>query len=364
MLWISTAAAGVLGTYGGAAVPGNAGVAAPSTLSSWSNPAAMRSEKVDGSAEYLLGRSTFGLDGQELSPSYDTDGLLLGVVVNGYWLRLPRTYAGLSVFMPRKGPFSWYEVPPEDETYPATPHVPRFESELDRLDLAGAVSADLVRERLAVGLGFDVSAEVETYTFVEVEDADVPEEAGKGQAVTISPTFHPYLGLWGSVGPLQLGLVGRTERKMHDFGATYVDVQGLEVLYRHEFIRHYAPPSVTLGGAVSMGEGLSVRAEGSWERWSGAVDPFGEPLGWSDTVTGRAGLEWTRQRLWASGGYGFDPGNAPNGLMLDGLSHAATLGAGWRFDRVSVQAGLRARVFPDDGGFSGRFLAGSLGVRW
>ncbi|MDP6934292.1 MAG: hypothetical protein QGG40_15305, partial [Myxococcota bacterium] len=289
---------GVLDTWGMGEVgdAGNAGVAVPGLSSPWANPAAMRTARLDESAEWLQGTADFQVDGEDVRVSEGPSGLLAGLVVGGYWLGLPPLHAGVSLYLPARGPFNWIEAPEGNDEVDPTAQVPRFANGLDRLDISLAAGMHLF-PRLSLGVGVDAAARIETLTFVVLDDLDVPEEARKGQDVTIRPTFHPMVGLLLELGPLErpvsLGLVGRSERYMEDFGVSSVELGGLlGILYRHYYIRHYRPPMATLGASWSPVSGISVRAEGSWEQWSRAQGPYGEDLSgsWGDTQTARVGV--------------------------------------------------------------------------
>ncbi len=398
--WIAGVAAGPLATYGAgtAGDAGNAGAASQDPHAAWYNPAAMDSAKVDESAAWLFGTSQFSVDGQEvqvITPTQEdpplgttpTNGLMLGLVVNGYWFRVPRVNLGMTAFLPVTGAFSWTEIPEAvgDESPP--PQIPRYQDQLNRLDLVLAANVWLT-DQVALGAGVDFGADIETLTYVELEDVSDPDSASKAQDVAIRPTLHPYAGLFVKLGspetvPVQLGLVGRSARQMDDYGTTYTNLAGLKVLYSHGFVRHYAPPRLTLAGAIQPVEGLSLRAEATWEGWSRAVDSLGQPLeeSWRDIVTGRVGLVYQRGSWTAAAGYGFDPGAAlsipADSLIVDGPSHALNAGLGVDLFTLeeggilSAHLGGRFRGFPSrelldaTGGahtFSGRIWAVSVGV--
>ncbi len=385
---LSSAHAGVLSTYGGGAVgsAGNAGATVRSPLAAWHNPAAMRSPRIEESAEWVYGQHRFRHNKKTLPVTPDANGMLLGAVVGGYWLRLPEVNVGLATYLPLAGPYSWLEEPEGWRKTLPSPEVPRYADELNRMEVALAANAWLT-PWLSVGIGVDASADVETITIAELDDIDKPETAKKAQEVTIRPTFHPYAGLLVTAGEadgqqLRLGLIGRTARSMHDYGESGVKILLLNAVYAHNYRRHQAPRSVTMGASIDGIGPLEIRAESTWAEWSEMTGPYDDDLGeaWRDTMDLRLGVEakWSQFSLQA--GHRIEPGplrQVPVGTAyLDGAARTWTAGlkrqvAETRQRQVHLILGVQrthmgGEVVPDPSGtlrrFSGTLTAGRVGV--
>ena len=366
LLLLAPAEAGVLGTWGGGEIgaAGNAGVATSDAHSAWYNPAALHAENFDATGEIVYGNAEFSVippKGQSETPfAANSRGALVGVALNNYWLGLPRSNFGLSLYVPAKGPFSWYD--PEDALQNEEPNVtlPRWSSELSRLDAAVGGNYWL-NDHVAIGLGADISATFLTLTFVEIDDLDDADAARKGQDVTITPTLHPTAGLVVLAGDpqgpqVQIGLLGRTGRWMDDSGTTFIQMMGGSFVFKHHYYRYYAPPTLTLGVDVRPVDALSLRAEASYESWSRAHGPFFEDLSgdWSNILTPRLGVRVSVDRVRILGGYAYDPSPARsiprNTLHVDGASHALTAGLGAVLNTVNernltAQIGVRSQRF-------------------
>ena len=346
---LSIAQAGVLSTYGGGEVgsAGNAGTTVRSPLAAWHNPAAMRTPRIEESIEWLYGVHRFTVDGDEIDVTDDANGLLIGAVVNGYWFRVPALNIGIATYLPMAGPFSWKEPPEGKKNTAPTPRVPRYTDELNRLEIALASNL-WITDGLSIGVGVDVSTEIETLTIAAVEDIDKPEEAKKAQDIRITPTFHPYVGVMvvagepGSPG-LRLAVVARTARQMHDFGRSSVKLFTLDAVYRHEYFRHQAPRSVTLGTAIVCPAGFELRADSTYAAWSEVVGPYGDDLGaaWGDTVNLRLGVVGDWEDISVQLGHAIEPSpmrQVPAGTAyLDAPARTWTAG----LSRVLVRPGAR-----------------------
>jgi len=393
-LFVGSAHAGVLETWGGGEIgsAGNAGVATSDAHSAWYNPAALDAENFDATTEIVYGNAEFSVSpakGKTVEPySANSRGVLLGVGLNNYWLGLPRSNFGLSLFLPAKGPFSWYD--PEDalKDEPASATLPRWSSELSRLDAAVGGNYWLT-DHFAIGAGVDISATFVTLTFIEIDDfydLDDPDAARKGQDVTITPTFHPTVGMVAIAGDpdgahARIGLLGKTARWMDDSGTGYVKLfsGGENLIFQHHYYRYYAPPTLTLGVNVRPVESLSVRAESSYGAWSRAHGPFYEDLSkdWSNTVTARLGAKVSVDRVRILGGYAYDPSPVRtiprNTLIVDGPSHSLTAGLGAvvrTMDERNLTAmiGMRSQRFASTtieakGAGNPEFEGGLLGFR-
>ncbi len=374
LMAISSARAGVLDTWGGGEIgaAGNAGVATGGPHGAWYNPATLDADRFDALAEVVYGNAEFSVEpakGRAVEPySAGSRGVLLGIALNNYWLGLPKSNLGVSLYLPASGPFSWYD--PEDTFKDGVPNatVPRWSSDLSRFDAAVGGNYWLA-DRFAVGAGVDISATFITLTFVEIDDLDNADDARKGEDIKIVPTFHPALGFVGIIGDLdgaqvRVGLMGRAARWMEDRGTTFVSVLGGDFLFRYHYYRHYAPPTVTLGVDVRPVEPLSIRAEASYEAWSNAHGPFFEDLSadWTDTVTFNMGAKVSVDRVRMMAGYAYDPGPAQsiprNTLHVDGPSHSLTAGLGAVLKRVDERC-LTALI----GGRSQRFVPHTLAAR-
>ena len=335
---VGLAQGGVLATYGGGAVgsAANTGAAASSPLSAWHNPAAMDTPRIEESVEWLYGQHRFRHNGAALSVTDDANGVLLGTVVNGYFINIPQVHMGLATYLPVAGPYAWDEVPEGWEKTAPTPQLLRYKDELNRMEVAVAMNAWLT-PWLSVGLGVDASADVQTITVAALDDINAPETARKAQEVGITPTFHPYAGVLVQVGEedaqqLRLGLVGRTARAMRDFGESGVQILALNAVYAHDYRRHHAPRSVTLGAAVAGLGPLELRAESTWAEWSEITGPYGESLdpAWRDTMDLAVGLEGSWDGVAVQAGHRITPSAArqvPLGTAhLDGRGSTWTLG--------------------------------------
>lgn len=387
LLLLATAHAGVLDTWGAGEIgaAGNAGAAADGPHAAWYNPAGLRAEQVDASAELAWGSAGFTLDDTELEAE-GTSGALLGLQLNERGLGLPTANLGVVLMLPFAGPYTWHDPSPPVLDRAPEPNVPRYSSDLSRMEVVLGANT-WIGEHFAVGLGADVSSSFVTLTFVEIDDFDAPEESRKGQDEVIKLTFHPTMGLLVALGDPEsvhgrLGLVGRTSRKMDDSGLSSAEMLGATFVFRHHYVRYYAPPSLTLGGELVPLEPLSLRAEASYEAWSQAVGPYAEPLGdgWRDVVTVRTGARLALGRMRLLAGFGYDPGPAeriPAGtLHVDGSSYALTGGLGAVVARpaegrsVVVHTGLTSQRFTptrlrgDDGAhtFEGSLLGLRVGV--
>jgi len=388
LLLIGTAQAGVLSTYGGGTVgsAANTGAATSSPLSAWHNPAAMDTSRIEESVEWLYGQHRFEHNEAPMFVSDDANGLLLGAVVNGYWMRLPQVHMGLAAYMPLAGPYAWTSDPEGWEKTAPTPQMPRYHDELNRMEVAIAMNA-WVTPWLSVGAGVDASSDVYTTTVAALDDIDAPEEADKAQEVGITPTFHPYAGLLISVGEedaqqLRLGLIGRTARSMHDYGMSEVEILSMNAVYAHDYQRHHAPRSVTLGAAVDGIGPLELRAESTWAEWSEITGSYGDSLdpAWQDTMDFAVGVEgqWTGFSVQA--GHRISPSAArvvPIGTAhLDARSSTWTVGLKreliqTRQRLISLVIGLQKTSFageylPDPSGslhrFGGTLTAGRIGI--
>jgi hypothetical protein len=346
---LSVSQAGVLTTYGGGEIgsAGGAGATVRSPLSAWHNPAAMRTPRIEQSLEWLYGAHRFTENGKELQVTDDANGIILGAVVGGYWFRVPAVNIGIATYMPLSGPYAWTEDPATAEHTRPTTQVPRFADELDRLEVALASNV-WITDWLSVGFGVDASAEIETLTIAAVEDIEKPEDSKKAQDIRITPTFHPYAGLLVVTGApgepgLRLGLVARSAREMHDYGRSNVKLFELDVLYRHEYIRHQAPRSVTLGTALVCPAGFELRADSTYAAWSEIVGPYGEDVGdsYGDTMNLRLGLVRAWEDTSIQIGHAIDPSplrQVPAGTAyLDAPSRTWTAG----LSRVLVRPGRR-----------------------
>lgn len=382
---VLAARAGTLATWGAGEVghAGNAGVAADGPHAAWYNPAAMAGEGPEVSLELVWGAADFEIDGETAGVTDPTRGLLIGSVFSGRPMRLPWLHLGVTTFFPFGGPYRW------DESAEPGPEMPRFEDELTRIDMAAAAGAHL-GERLSVGVGADLGRDVETEAWITEPDDGDPEGVDWSQAMRVRTRAFPFAGAIAVIGDpggrrLRVGLVGRTSRSMREEGTTYIDRLDVSALQRRSFVRFQAPASLTFGAEGIPGDRLSVRAEGSWERWSYAVDSRGDPIGdaWTDTLTFRAGIRAVAAGWAVLGGVGLDPGPAtrvPDGSSIfDGPSYSATVGLSApiiHLGRKGAGPPLRATLggklteFPTstlagvDGShsFHGTMLGGRLGV--
>ncbi len=346
---LSMAHAGVLSTYGGGEIgsAGGAGATVRSPLSAWHNPAAMRTPRIEESLEWLYGSHHFEVDGEELDVTEDANGLLLGAVVGGYWFRVPAVNIGIATYLPLSGPYAWTADPIQAERNAPTPQVPRYADELNRLDIAVAGNV-WITEWFSVGMGVDVSAEVEVKTIARIEDIEKPNESKKSQDAAITPTFHPYAGVLVVTGDkgtpgMRLGLVARSKREMHDYGVSKVKLFDLEARYRHEYFRHQAPRSVTLGTALVSPSGFELRADSTYAFWSEVTGPYGEDLGgaFGDTMNLRLGLVGNWEDISVQVGHAIEPNpmrQVPAGsAYLDAAARTWTAG----LSRVLVRPGRR-----------------------
>jgi hypothetical protein len=346
---MAVAQAGVLTTNGGGEIgsAGGAGATVRNPLSAWHNPAAMRTPRIESSLEWMHGAHNFEADGEAIDVTDNTNGVILGTVVGGYWFRVPAVNIGIATYLPLSGPYSWHNVPIQAERTRPTPQVPRYADELNRLEVAIAGNV-WITSWLSVGFGLDASSEIETLTIAQVEDLNKPEESETAQDITIKPTFHPYAGLLVTAGDpgepgLRLGLVARTARQMHDFGTSNVKLFDLDVQYKHSYYRHQAPRSLTLGTAVLCPNGFELRADSTLGLWSEVDGPYGEDLGAAmrDTINLRLGAVKTWDDLSVQLGYGIDPSamrQAPQGsAYLDAPTRTWTAG----LSRVLVRPGRR-----------------------
>jgi hypothetical protein len=210
--------------------------------------------------------------------------------------------------------------------------------------------------------------------------------------VSIRPTFHPFFGLVATAGKpdtlgFRLALVGRTAREMHDYGESSVKLLLLDAIYKHDYTRHQAPRSATLGTALSCPTNLcpvdlDFRTDITYAAWSEVVGPYSEDLGsaWQDTVSIRLGLEARWEKTALQLGHGFDPSpldHVPAGtIYLDAPSRTWTAGLSQVIAEpgardVRVLFGLHRTRFqpgiaPDPSGrehvFGGHFTAVRLGL--
>ncbi len=379
LLLLCTALAGPLSHWGA----GESGFSAATATddgpyAAWTNPAAMQTDRIESSVDLVAGSASLDVDG---APVYAqaAPGLSVGATLNGYFANVPAAHLGIALHLPVVGPYGWSAEPEAipDTTEPL-PQVPRFSQDLTRLE--AAVAGNIwVADSLSIGFGVDVSASIETLTDVIIDDLAAPEDALRAQDVTIKPTFHPYLGIIGIIGDqdqthVRIGALGRTGRRLKDFGTSNLLFGSGAFVYRHNFVRFYAPPTGTLSVDLRVPGTASFRAETSLEAWSVAPGPYGEDLGesWTNSVVTRVGLRGDFAPVHPMIGYSYDPGPAagiaPNSLHLDGASHVFTGGLGARvFDQdgqsMDVHAGALWRLFPESQ-LQGHSLNGHLaGVR-
>jgi len=346
---LGVAQAGVLSTYGGGEIgnAGGAGTTVRSPLSAWHNPAAMRTPRIEQNVEWLYGSHRFEVDGKEIDVSDDANGLILGAVVGGYWFRVPAVNFGVATYLPLSGPYAWKEDPIQADRNAPTPQMPRYADELNRLDIAMAGNV-WITDWLSVGVGVDVSTEVEVVTTARIEDIDKPNDAKKAQEASITPTLHPYAGVLVVTGEegtpgLRLGLVARSARQMHDHGVSKVKLFELEARYRHEYVRHQAPRSVTLGTALVSPSGFELRADSTYAFWSEITGPYGEDLGGAmgDTMNLKLGVVGNWEDVSVQVGHAYEPN--PMRQVPVGSAHLDAAARTWTagLSRVLVRPGRR-----------------------
>jgi hypothetical protein len=245
---------------------------------------------------------------------------------------------------------------PEDPFYP-------FYERTERLVILPAIAVR-AHDRVAVGMAVNVLAALDGEV-VTVEgparaleprvDEEIPLRARlhAGTRVEILPRWTAAL-VWRQAFSVPFATTTRNT----------VAGENIDLDIRAEGL--YTPMQLVLGNLVRLDEhDLALTLDVTWSRWSAwdgpyvtvrsdlpLVDPIeGElpDVPWKDTIAARAGGEHTRGPWTFRSGYGFETSPVPRrqrGVtnLLDGPKHTVSLGAGWAWGALRIDAHLQMQL--------------------
>ncbi|HZS40497.1 MAG TPA: hypothetical protein VFF06_26880 [Polyangia bacterium] len=236
---------------------------------------------------------------------------------------------------------------------PDQPFFPLYDNRTQRLIVLPSLAARLARG-WSIGLGFNYLAGLGGRV-------SAAEGATRAIEARVDESIFSHLAVnagvrWQESARLALALVYRQEFGVPFRTVSRNTVAGQPIDLDVDAEELFTPHELVLGGALALPKRLLASLDLQWSHWSGWRGPYvtvtsqlplvggldARPpsVGFNDTFSLRAGLEWTaleraRLALKLRGGYGFETQAAPASQpgvtnLLDGPKHRLALGGGVR----------------------------------
>lgn len=260
---------------------------------------------------------------RELEPRSDTTGQpVLGVLNMGVVssLGIDRLRVGVLVALPvlNGAPQGGFFADERERLFSNRLHYELLGDRVRRYDVRFGLGLRLT-ERLSLGLGGAWLPTVETRNDVflqnptDQENVDLIVEAYQGSRIGLTAGLQYEPAEW-----LRVGIAVRDAVSMRVEGGNVIRIRGFEedpetwpVEQRIDLTPFYSPASVSAGVSADIGA-WTLSSDATMERWSRYLNRQSEPTDFSDTVSGRLGVEFGYSPdTTVRGGLGYVPSPVP-----------------------------------------------------
>lgn len=203
---------------------------------------------------------------------------------------------------------------------------------------------------LAVGATFTLSLSNTASAPVYVSNLNDLDTVLLDSDVAVKTAVAPHAGVaWTPTPRARVIATLHTKQAFEiETGFVYVLATGNEQEATLHFTHSYMPLTAATGGTYQLGDEVTLTAVASYARWSQYRDRHGErPSGdyrWSDTLSGAAGVRWTRGRSTSWLDLGYQPSPVPPQTGRSNYVDSDRLGFAGGAQHTTTRWGSRFRI--------------------